>query len=211
MASVMNSRVTTMSSKPWRSRSRTMCSMHGTLTMGIMGFGWLLVSGLSLVPFPPAIITAFIRKPPSVNPWPPSVPLPIRVSFVGTLSRLSRRDTGDAANLTRVVIAVLCPCFATSLYPEERHSKKQRSCRKQPGESVAAVVDDEVLLEAVLAIHPGALVHVGLGYVGAASTCDALLDALADEAAHEEGAALYTPVGLGVPGDLVRLRQNAPL
>ena len=29
--------------------------------MEIMGFGWLLVSGLSLVPFPPAMMTAFIR------------------------------------------------------------------------------------------------------------------------------------------------------
>src|SRR5215210_6832399 len=37
-----------------------MCSMHGVLTMGIMGFGWLLVNGWSLVPFPPAMITAFM-------------------------------------------------------------------------------------------------------------------------------------------------------
>ena len=37
-----------------------MCSIHGLLAMEIMGFGWLLVSGRSLVPLPPAIITAFI-------------------------------------------------------------------------------------------------------------------------------------------------------
>jgi hypothetical protein len=30
------------------------------LTIEIMGFGWLLVNGRSLVPFPPAMITAFI-------------------------------------------------------------------------------------------------------------------------------------------------------
>src|SRR3712207_3708433 len=55
------------------------------------------------------------------------------------------------------------------------------------------------LLKAVLAVHVGTLVHVGLGYVYAAAAGNALLYALADKAAHEEGAALYTPVGLGVP------------
>ena len=37
-----------------------MCSMHGRFTMGIMGLGWSLVSGLSRVPCPPAMMTAFI-------------------------------------------------------------------------------------------------------------------------------------------------------
>src|SRR5215210_6631629 len=67
------------------------------------------------------------------------------------------------------------------------------------------------LLEAVLTVHAGALVHVGLGYVGAPTTGDALLDTLADKTAHQEGTALYAPVGLGVPGDLLRLRQDSPL
>src|SRR5918999_6126294 len=59
----MYSRVTTTSSKPWRLSRSTMCSMHGLLTIEIMGFGWLLVSGRSLVPLPPAMITAFIHPP----------------------------------------------------------------------------------------------------------------------------------------------------
>src|SRR3954453_8122642 len=66
------------------------------------------------------------------------------------------------------------------------------------------------LLEPVLAVHASALVHVGLGYVGAATTGYALLDALADEATHQKGAALYAPIGLGVPGD-IRLSQNSNL
>jgi hypothetical protein len=37
--------------------------MQGLFAMEIMGFGWLLVSGLSLVPWPPAMITAFIEPP----------------------------------------------------------------------------------------------------------------------------------------------------
>ena len=40
-----------------------MCSIHGLLTIEIMGFGWLLVNGLSLVPLPPAMITAFTSPP----------------------------------------------------------------------------------------------------------------------------------------------------
>ena len=68
-----------------------------------------------------------------------------------------------------------------------------------------------VLLEAVLAVHPGALVHVRLGYVVAASRSDALFDAFADKAAHKEGAALYTSVGLRIPGDPLRIRQGSTL
>jgi hypothetical protein len=34
------------------------------LTMGIIGFGWSLVSGLNRVPCPPAMITAFIEDHP---------------------------------------------------------------------------------------------------------------------------------------------------
>jgi|SRR3954462_14642825 hypothetical protein len=67
------------------------------------------------------------------------------------------------------------------------------------------------LLEPVLAVHASALVHVGLCYVSAATTGYALLDALADKATHQKGAALYAPVGLGVPGDLLRVRQDSPL
>src|ERR671917_1003856 len=59
----MYSRVTTTSSKPWRLSRSTMCSMHGLLTIEIMGLGWLLVSGRSLVPLPPAMITAFMHPP----------------------------------------------------------------------------------------------------------------------------------------------------
>ena len=42
----------------------TMCSIIGMLASGIIGFGWLLVSGRSRVPSPPARITAFTRAPP---------------------------------------------------------------------------------------------------------------------------------------------------
>ena len=53
-------RVTTMSSNPWSFRSRTTCSIIGRLTSGMRGLGWLDVSGRSLVPSPPAMMTAFI-------------------------------------------------------------------------------------------------------------------------------------------------------
>src|SRR3954467_14664488 len=55
-----NATVTTMSSKPWSASSRTMCSIIGRFATGIMGLGWLLVSGRSRVPSPPARMTAFI-------------------------------------------------------------------------------------------------------------------------------------------------------
>src|ERR1043165_1052595 len=60
----MNATVTTMSSKPCRASSLTVCSIIGTFAMGIIGFGWLLVSGRRRVPSPPARITAFMRQPP---------------------------------------------------------------------------------------------------------------------------------------------------
>ena len=37
-----------------------MCSIIGTFAIGIIGFGWLLVSGRSRVPSPPARMTAFM-------------------------------------------------------------------------------------------------------------------------------------------------------
>src|SRR3954451_24749833 len=49
-----------MSSKPCDARSRTMCSIIGRFATGIIGFGWLLVSGRSRVPSPPARVTAFM-------------------------------------------------------------------------------------------------------------------------------------------------------
>ncbi len=66
------------------------------------------------------------------------------------------------------------------------------------------------LLETVLAVHAGALVHVGFGDVGTAAAGDALLDTLADKSAHQKWAALYAPVCLRVPGD-PRLSQGSPL
>jgi hypothetical protein len=64
------------------------------------------------------------------------------------------------------------------------------------------------LLEPVLAIHAGALVHVGFGDVGAPARGYAILDALADKTPHQEGAALDAPVGLGVPGDPLFVSQR---
>src|SRR5215208_5873167 len=58
------------------------------------------------------------------------------------------------------------------------------------------------LFETVLAVHAGAFVYVGFGDVGAAPGGYAVFYALADEAAHEEGAAFYPAVGFGIPGDL---------
>src|SRR6266567_7089739 len=43
-----------------RARRRT-CCIIGLPTMGSIGLGWLLVSGRSRVPWPPAMITALIR------------------------------------------------------------------------------------------------------------------------------------------------------
>ena len=40
-----------------------MCSIIGTLAIGIIGLGWLQVSGRSRVPSPPARITAFTGRP----------------------------------------------------------------------------------------------------------------------------------------------------
>ena len=67
------------------------------------------------------------------------------------------------------------------------------------------------LFKAVLAVPAGALVHLGLGYVGTSTTGDPFFDALSDKAAPEEGATLYSPVGLGVPGDPPRIRQDGSL
>ena len=63
MALAMKATVTTMSSKPcWRSRLTT-CSIIGMLAIGSIGLGWFEVSGRSLVPSPPAMITAFMNLP----------------------------------------------------------------------------------------------------------------------------------------------------
>ena len=61
MLLAMKATVTTISSKPWRFSSRTMCSIIGSLTSGIIGFGAFEVSGRRRVPSPPAMITAFMR------------------------------------------------------------------------------------------------------------------------------------------------------
>ena len=66
------------------------------------------------------------------------------------------------------------------------------------------------LLETVLAIHAGALVHVGLRDVVASAGGYPLLNAFADKAPHQKGAAPYASVGLGVPGDPL-LGQPTPL
>src|SRR4051812_8654614 len=60
-----NATVTTMSSKPCSASRRMMCSIIGRFATGIIGLGWLLVSGRSRVPSPPARITAFMVAPPS--------------------------------------------------------------------------------------------------------------------------------------------------
>jgi hypothetical protein len=60
----MNATVTTISSKPCRRSSCTMCSIIGALAMGIIGLGELDVSGRSRVPSPPAMITAFMASAP---------------------------------------------------------------------------------------------------------------------------------------------------
>src|SRR5581483_2504600 len=57
-----NATVTTTSVSPCVRRSSRMCSMHGLPTIGTIGFGWLDVSGLSLVPSPPAMTTARLER-----------------------------------------------------------------------------------------------------------------------------------------------------
>src|SRR5687768_12896491 len=61
MVLARNPRVTTISSKPCSFSSRTMCSIMGRFASGIMAFCWFDVSGLSLLPSPPARITAFTQ------------------------------------------------------------------------------------------------------------------------------------------------------
>src|SRR6185437_4288037 len=63
MALAMKATVTTMSVMPcWRRRPTT-CSIIGRLAIGSIGFGWFEVNGRSLVPSPPAMITAFTVHP----------------------------------------------------------------------------------------------------------------------------------------------------
>jgi hypothetical protein len=50
MALAWNATVTTISWKPWLLRRETTCSIMGRLAIGIMGLGWLEVSGRSRVP-----------------------------------------------------------------------------------------------------------------------------------------------------------------
>ena len=60
MLLAMKATVTTISSKPWRFSSPTMCSIIGRLTSGSIGLGALEVSGRRRVPSPPAMMTAFM-------------------------------------------------------------------------------------------------------------------------------------------------------
>ena len=63
-----------------RASSVTMCSSIGRLTSGIIGFGWLLVSGRSRVPSPPARMTAFTLAPPRSPGAPPVASLAQRAA-----------------------------------------------------------------------------------------------------------------------------------
>ena len=96
-------------------------------------------------------------------------------------------------------------------YPKSGLQKQSRQPGEDGGGTDVLVYESSGLLKPVLAVHAGALVHVCFGDVGAAAGGDALLDTLADKAAHEEGAALYTPVGFRVPGDPLCIRQGSTL
>src|SRR5690606_15218811 len=52
-----------------RFRRCRMCSIMGRLRMGTMGFGTQQVKGRSLVPSPPAMITAFMDASPPLEPF----------------------------------------------------------------------------------------------------------------------------------------------
>src|SRR5262245_44863185 len=88
----MKATVTTISSKPWVRNRPTMCSIIGTLAMGIIGLGALDVRGRSRVPSPPAMMTAFIPRP---YPGLPRIPQAARAKF-SRCSRWSRRRAGWA-------------------------------------------------------------------------------------------------------------------
>ena len=91
MALAMKATVTTMSSNPcWRSRLTT-CSIIGMLAMGSIGLGWLEVRGRSLVPSPPAMITAFMAPLPPVGAARSDGPAPDRARRP---SARARRATG---------------------------------------------------------------------------------------------------------------------
>src|SRR5215217_1984446 len=86
-----------------------MCSIQGALTMGIIGFGWSLVSGLRRVPCPPAMITAFI----GTHPVPENIPSTSRARTSPprrTCSLPILRAVGKATGLalpTRVLESIL--------------------------------------------------------------------------------------------------------
>src|SRR5207244_12531662 len=71
-----------VSVKPcWRT-SRRSCSIMGRPTTGSIGLGWLLVSGRSRAPWPPAMTTTFIPgmiagRPPRSASGPPAAQPPL--------------------------------------------------------------------------------------------------------------------------------------
>ena len=65
-----NATVTTISSKPCRSRSEMTCSIIGRLAIGNIGLGAFEVNGRRRLPSPPAMITAFTKRLPLSLPCP---------------------------------------------------------------------------------------------------------------------------------------------
>ena len=86
MALAMKATVTTMSSKPCRFSSSTMCSIIGRLASGIIGLGWLEVSG----PQPGALAAGHDHGLHRVRPTPASRPR----AGSGPRASASRRDAG---------------------------------------------------------------------------------------------------------------------
>ena len=83
-----------MSSKPCFFSSSTMCSIIGRLAIGIIGLGWLEVSGRSRVPSPPAMITAFMLAASC-----------LRRRRLSASGRARHRDVGDRRHTSRATSA----------------------------------------------------------------------------------------------------------
>src|SRR5215210_4574768 len=136
----------------WSRSSSRMCSMHGLPAIGTIGFGWFDVSGLSRVPSPPAMTTAFISLPS------PPVALCPRASHRERRPRKSR--TESCANLAPGLPEVLDECRDGEREPGPedpqrpvgalvRHHHERQRRVEEPGRRLTEEVD----LEGVAARH----------------------------------------------------------
>src|SRR5215831_3133219 len=114
-------RRTARSVKPRRFRSRTMCSMMGTLPTGTRGFGKCAVRGLRRVPNPPAMTTAFISRSPRSQTGAPRT----HRAYRSIAERIARRNLPEA-------LVAFRGRLAGPEQKDERHSGQEASQMGKP-------------------------------------------------------------------------------